>query len=129
MVEKAKVKRQKAKIQKERSLPSLLPFVFLLLPFLLDRNDRRDLGDFFAQVSLDAHLKRHCAAGAAVAGAVEADLDNAIILDVYQLDIATVGLDCGTNEVDHALNPIPYGGYWLLGSRGSHGTSSLRPYE
>ena len=68
-----------------------------------------DFGDAFAEVALDSHLEGHGAGGAAVAGAVEADLYDAGGGDVYKLDVAAVGLDGGADEVEHVLHAVPDG--------------------
>src|SRR5262249_43459355 len=72
--------------------------------WLSNRNDLRDFRHFLPQVALDAVLEGHRAAGAAVAGAVEADLNNAVIADADKLDIAAIGLDGGADEVDYPLH-------------------------
>jgi hypothetical protein len=60
----------------------------------------------FAETALDAHLQGHGAAGATVAGAVEANLHYARRRDVDQFDIASIGLNCRANQVDHFLNAL-----------------------
>src|SRR4051812_723352 len=84
-----------------------------------DGNDSGDLGHFFAEVAFDAHLQGHGAAGAAVAGAVEANLDDAVAGDVNEFDIAAVGLYSGADQVDHALD-------FFLHRRGLWGGNSHR---
>jgi len=71
---------------------------------LRDGDDLGDFGDFFPEVAFDAHLEGHGAGGAAVAGAVEADLDDAGGSDVHQLDVASIGLDSWADEVDDGLD-------------------------
>jgi hypothetical protein len=73
---------------------------------LNDRDNCGNLRHFLAQIPFDAHLERHGAAGAAVAGAVETDMDDPVLFDVNQLDIAPIRLDGRPNQVDHALNPL-----------------------
>src|SRR5687768_13597542 len=62
------------------------------------RDDARHFRHAFAEVALDALVEGHAAAGAAVAGAVEADLDDAFGVHVDQLDVAAVGLDGGADQ-------------------------------
>ena len=64
---------------------------------LHDRDDVADFGDFFLEVANDAVLERHVAGRAAVAGAVEADLNDAGGGNIHQLDVAAVGLDGGAD--------------------------------
>src|SRR3954467_12607189 len=73
---------------------------------LLHRHDCRDFRDLFSQVSRDPVLQGHRAARAAMAGAVEADLNDAFAGDVDQLDVAAVGLHRGADQVDHTLHPL-----------------------
>ena len=68
-----------------------------------------DFGDAFAEVAFDSHLESHFAGGAAVACAVEADLDDAGGGDVDELDVAAIGLDGGADEVEHILHAIADG--------------------
>lgn len=60
---------------------------------LSDGFDGGDFGDVVAEVFLDADLEGHVAGGAADAGAVEADADDACGRDVDQFQVAAVGLD------------------------------------
>ena len=91
--------------------------VISVADFLLwNWNNRGNFGDFFAEVSGDAILQGHRAAGTAVAGAVEADFDDAVFADVDQFDIAAIGLHCGADQVDHALHFVANRG--LVGGRG-----------
>src|SRR5436190_3867402 len=82
---------------------------------LSDRDDRGDLGDFFAEVALDPVLQGHRAAGTAMAGAVETDLHDTFGRDVHQFDVAAIRLDSGADQVDHALYFFT-NRLWLRGS-------------
>jgi hypothetical protein len=58
------------------------------------------LGNFrnaLTNVSFDAHLEGHGAAGAAVAGTVESHLHHTGGADIDQFDIAAVSLDGGAD--------------------------------
>jgi hypothetical protein len=77
--------------------------------------DAADFGDVGFEVALDADLEGHGAGGAADAGAVEADADDALGGDVDELEVAAVGLDGGADEVEDA------GDAFLEGGRGGRG--------
>ena len=68
----------------------------------------------------DAVLEGHRAARAAVAGAVEADLDDVVGGDVDDLDVPAVRLHRRADQVDHALHPITDGVGLLIGGGGGH---------
>src|SRR5688572_19340107 len=75
---------------------------------LLHRHNCGHFRHAFAEVAFDALVERHAAAGTAVAGAVEADLDLPVGIDVDQLDVAAVSLHGGADQVDHALDPLAH---------------------
>jgi hypothetical protein len=70
------------------------------------RNHAGDLRDAFAKIALDTVMQGHRAAGATIAGTVEADLDGAITENVNQLDVTPVSLHGRADEVDHFLYAI-----------------------
>jgi hypothetical protein len=67
-------------------------------------------GDFIAEGFFDAVLEGDGRAGVADASAVEADGDDAGWGDVDEFEIAAVGLDEGTKEVDDELDAVFEGG-------------------
>ncbi len=71
---------------------------------LRDRSNLSDFGHLLAHVAFDAVLKGHSAAGTAVAGPVETDLDDARVGDIDQLDIPPIGLNGRADQIDHALD-------------------------
>lgn len=73
---------------------------------LADRFHRCDFGDVVAEVSLDAHLEGHVAGGAADAGAVEADADDAGGRDVNEFEVSAVGLDGGPDTFQDTRNAV-----------------------
>src|ERR1700685_2051002 len=76
---------------------------------LLHGDDLDDFGHALTQVLLDAVLQGHGAAGTSVAGPVEADFDDALIADVHQLDIPTIGLHRGAAQLGYALHLLLHG--------------------
>ncbi len=75
-----------------------------------------DLRQAFTQIAFDAMMQRHCAAGAAMAGTVEADVDGAVTQHIDQFDVTAIGLNRGTNQVDDFLDAFPQFG--TAGGRG-----------
>src|SRR5687768_411464 len=73
---------------------------------LRDWNYLRHFRHLLPEVALDAVLEGHRAARAAVAGAVEADLDDAVGAHVDQLDVAPIRLHGGADQVDDALHLV-----------------------
>lgn len=70
----------------------------------LDGLDFFDLGDVCLEVSFDPHFERYLTGGATDAGTVESDLDGAFGGEVDELDVAAVGLDRGSDQVDDLLD-------------------------
>jgi len=66
----------------------------------VDRLDAGDLREAIPQTPFDASLKRHGARWATDAGAVESDPDHAAFRHFDQFEVATIGLDGGTDEID-----------------------------
>src|SRR5436190_99401 len=67
----------------------------------LDRDDLFDLRNRRLELVLDPHLQRHRARRAALARALEADVDDAVLfVHVHQLDMAAVELDVRTDPVE-----------------------------
>jgi hypothetical protein len=71
-----------------------------------NRNNPCDFGDLLAEIGFDAHLQGEIAAGAADAGAVEADADDAVGGDVHQLDVAAIGHHGGADQLEDALDAL-----------------------
>src|SRR5438105_3174901 len=92
-----------------------------------DGDDAGDFGDALAEVALDSHLEGHRGRGAAVTGAVEADLDDAVVAHLDQLDVAAVRLNGRADEVEDALHPLPHGRF-ASGGLG-HKASSLHRFR
>src|SRR5579872_1819427 len=66
----------------------------------LDRDDLPDLWNRRLELVLDAHLQRHRARGAALARALEPDMNDAVLLvHVHQLDVPAIELDVRTDPV------------------------------
>ena len=72
----------------------------------VDRDDGRDLWDVVLEVALDAFTEGHRSARAADAGAVEADFDRAVVRDFDEFEVAAVGLDGGTDGIEHASDAL-----------------------
>lgn len=84
---------------------------------LVDGFDGCDFGDAFLEGSFDAHAEGHVGGGASDAGAVHSDLDDAGGGHVDELDVAAVGLDGGTDEVDDGADLVVEG-VWGAGLHG-----------
>jgi hypothetical protein len=72
----------------------------------LNRHNPRHLRHSVAEIALDAVVEGQIAAGAPVAGAMKADLDDPIVGNADQLNIAAVRLDGWANQVDYALDAL-----------------------
>lgn len=68
------------------------------------RFDPLNLGDVGAKVALDAHFEGDIARRAPDARPMEPDLDGAVGREIDELDVPTVGLDGGADEVDYLLH-------------------------
>ena len=66
-------------------------------------DDFLDLRHLLPNRPLDAHLERHLRPGAAPAGPVEADADDALVIHVDQLEVAAVGLNGRADDFDDLL--------------------------
>ncbi len=73
---------------------------------LLDRLDANYLRDSVLELPLDSHLEGDAARRAADAGPMETDQDGPVVSHVHKLEIAAVGLDCGTDQVENRLDPF-----------------------
>ena len=98
----------------------------------VDGPDFADFGDMVAEVLLDADFEGHHGGRAANARAVEADVDDAVGGDLYEFDVAAVGLHGRSDGLDDELDAISDGeGFagggvgvplrWLAIDGGSHG--------
>src|SRR3972149_2953004 len=78
-----------------------------------------ELPNLLAQGHLDAHVERHVRARASGAHPGQPDL-GAVALDLEQLDVATVGLQEGTDPLEHSFPAFSTAHAWLpLGPAGS----------
>ncbi len=73
---------------------------------LVNGFDGGDFGDAFFEGAFDADSEGHVGGGAADAGAVHADADDALVVHVNELDVAAVGLDGGADEVDDGADLV-----------------------
>lgn len=69
------------------------------------------------EVPLDPGLEGHGTRGAADAGAVEADLDDALGRDVYEFEVAAVGLNGGTYQSEDPVDLLAEVARWALDGR------------
>lgn len=76
----------------------------------VDRPDFAHLGDMVAEVLFDPHFQGHQRGGAADTGPVQADLDDAIVGDIDEFEVAAVGLNRGAYGLDDTLNALMQGG-------------------
>src|SRR4051812_23563090 len=89
-----------------------------------DGDDAGDFGGALAEGALDAHLEGHRGGRAAMAGPVEADLDDAVVADLDQFDVAAVRLNRRADEVEDALHLLPHSRF-TSGGLGHNASSSL----
>ena len=85
------------------------------------RHDPGHFRHFFAEIAFDAVLKGEIAARAAVAGAVEADLNRAVGLNIHKFDVSAISLNRRADQIDHALYSLAH---WKMGFGGIHRSSS-----
>src|SRR5262245_43628990 len=100
-----------------------------------DGDDLGDFGHLFADVAFDAHLQGHGAAGAPVAGAVEADLHHTVGGHIDEFDVPAVRLHGRSDQVDDVLHLFlqrrrggSSGGHgYLLSARSNRTTVDYKP--
>lgn len=94
---------------------------------LLDGFYAANLRHVFFKVSFDSHLQGDVRGGAAHAGPVETNADDLLGGDAEELDIATIGLDSGADQVDDPRHAVEQGGVGVGGGgRRGRGLSGWR---
>ena len=76
---------------------------------LVHRDDFGDFVDVFGEVLFDAEFEGHGGGGAVDAGALEADLDDAVGSDGDEFEVAAIGLDGGSDLLDDFFDALGEG--------------------